>query len=93
MKKLFITISFFLLVPVFAAPSFAETLEQAWEIGLKVDHLIKAASEETNSKAAQLNAAKGKRLPSVNIGAGYLWLDNEPGAYLTAEKLTDIKLI
>jgi outer membrane protein TolC len=82
MKKLFIAVSLFLLVPAFAAPGLAETLEQAWEIGLKVDHLIKAAGEETNSKAAQLAAAKGKRLPTVNLGAGYLWLDNEPGAYL-----------
>ncbi|HIE07713.1 MAG TPA: TolC family protein [Desulfarculaceae bacterium] len=81
MKKLFIAVSFFILVPAFAAVSFAETLEQAWEIGLKVDHLIKAAGEETNSKQAQLAAAKGERLPTINLGAGYLWLDNEPGAY------------
>ncbi len=82
MKKLFIAVSFFIFFSTFAAVSFAETLEQAWEIGLKVDHLIKAVGEETNSKQAQLAAAKGQRLPTINLGAGYLWLDNEPGVYL-----------
>ena len=82
MKKQFIAIIIVLPFLVFSGTSFAETLEQAWEIGLKVDHLIKAAGEETNSKQAQLAAAKGQRLPTVNIGGGYLWLNNEPGAYL-----------
>lgn len=82
MKNFFLAVTIVFGLLVFAGGSFAETLEQAWEIGLKVDHLIKAAGENTNSKAAQLAAAKGKRLPTLNLGAGYLWLDDEPGAYL-----------
>ncbi len=82
MKKKFLVVNIILCLLFFAGGSFAETLEQAWEIGLKVDHLIKAAGEDTNAKVAQLAATKGLRLPTVNLGAGYLWLDNEPGAYL-----------
>ncbi len=82
MKKIFLVVNIILCLLFFAGGSFAETLEQAWEIGLKVDHLIKAAGEDTNAKVAQLAATKGLRLPTVNLGAGYLWLDNEPGAYL-----------
>jgi len=82
MKNKFLVVNIIFCLLFFAGGSFAETLEQAWKIGLKVDHIIKAAGEDTNSKAAQLAAAKGLRLPTLNIGAGYLWLDNEPGAYI-----------
>ncbi len=61
--------------------SFAETLEEAWEIGLKSDYLLKAAAQKTLSKQAELDAARGQRLPTVNIGAGYSVLDNEPAAF------------
>lgn len=88
MKKFFLAVTMILCALVFAGYSFAETLEQAWEIGLKVDHIIKAAEEDTNSQAAQLAAAKGQRLPTINLGAGYLWLDNEPGAYLYGTKFS-----
>ncbi len=82
MKKIFLAVTIIFCSLIFAGGSYAETLEQAWEIGLKVDHVIKAAGEDTNSKAAQLAVAKGKRLPTINLGAGYLWLDNEPGGYI-----------
>ncbi len=82
MKKIILVVSIIFCLLSFAGSSFAETLEQAWAIGLKSDHLIKAAGETTNSKAAELAVAKGKRLPTVNLGVGYLWLDDEPGAYL-----------
>ncbi len=56
----------------------AETLEEAWKIGLQVDHTLKAAEQETISMQASLDAAKGTRFPTVNVGAGYRMLDNEP---------------
>ena len=82
MKRFLVTLIIAMFIISVGGSSFAETLEDAWEIGLKVDHLIKAAGEDTNSKEAQLKAAKGKRLPTLNLGAGYLFIDDEPGAYL-----------
>ena len=82
MKKIFLVINICLLLLFISGSGFAETLQEAWDVGLKVDHLIKAAGEDTNSKQAQLKAAKGKRLPTLNLGAGYLFIDDEPGAYL-----------
>lgn len=58
--------------------AFAETLEEAWNIGLQVNHTLKAAAQDTLSMQASLAAAKGSRLPTVNVGAGYRVLDNEP---------------
>ena len=56
----------------------SETLEEAWKIGLEKDHLLKAAVENSVASQAELDAAKGGRLPTLNIGAGYSILDNEP---------------
>ncbi|MEA3347726.1 MAG: TolC family protein, partial [Pseudomonadota bacterium] len=83
MKKIFILIvigialQFFLPIGI----SFGETLKEAWEIGLQTDHLLKAAGQDIISRQAELDAAKGKRLPTLNVGAGYSVIDNEPGAY------------
>ncbi len=82
MKRFVVILIMLLLILPVGGSSFAETLEEAWEIGLKVDHLIKSAIEDSNSKQSQLKAAKGKRLPTLNLGAGYLFIDDEPGAYL-----------
>lgn len=59
---------------------FAETLEEAWEIGLQVNHTLKAAEQDNIASQARLDAAKGRRLPSVNIQAGYSILDNVPAS-------------
>ena len=83
MKKKFILIIISLALQL-STPigiSFGETLEEAWKIGLKSDHLLKAAGQDIISRQAQLDAAKGQRLPTVNLGAGYSILDNEPGAF------------
>ncbi len=56
----------------------AETLDDAWKIGLETNHLLKAATENTFASQAELDAAKGGRLPTLNIGAGYSILDNNP---------------
>ena len=52
--------------------SFGETLEDAWKIGLKSDHLLKAAGQDIVSRQAELDAAKGRRLPTLNIGGDTL---------------------
>ncbi len=90
MKKIFILIIISIALP-FLSPigiSFGETLEKAWEIGLETDHLLKAAGQNTISRQAELNAAKGRRLPTLNIGAGYTILDNEPAAFAQTIQFT-----
>ncbi len=48
----------------------AETLEQAWVQALAVDHRLEASRLTTESTRATLEAARGARLPSLNIEAG-----------------------
>ncbi len=67
-----------LLSLAIASSGGGETLEEAWKIGLETDHLLKAAAENSVASQAELDAAKGGRLPTLNIGAGYSILDNEP---------------
>ena len=67
-----------LLILFIVGTGFTETLEEAWEAGLEADHLLKAAGEMTTASRAELDAAKGGRLPGLNLGAGYSILDNEP---------------
>jgi len=77
--KFFLTLlNVALLIFSTVGAGFAETLEEAWETGLKADHLLKAAGENTISRQAELDAAKGGRFPTLNVGAGYFILDNEP---------------
>lgn len=77
--KLFLTLlHVVLLIFSTVGAASAETLEEAWKIGLKADHLLKAAKENTVARQAEFDAAKGGRLPTFNVGAGYLLLDNEP---------------
>jgi outer membrane protein TolC len=78
MKIFFIMISIAVQLSSFLGVAFAETLEEAWEIGLQTDHMLKAARQDTMARQAELDAARGGRLPRVNIGAGYTMLDNEP---------------
>ena len=67
-----------LLSLAIVSPGISETLEEAWKIGLETDHLLKAAAENSAASQAELDAAQGGRLPTLNIGAGYSILDNEP---------------
>ncbi|MCK5540243.1 MAG: TolC family protein [Deltaproteobacteria bacterium] len=90
MKKIFILIIICAALQ-FLSPlgiSFGETLEEAWKIGLQTDHLLKATEQDTISRQATLNAAKGRRLPTLNIGAGYTILDNEPAAFAQTIQFT-----
>ena len=45
----------------------SETLEEAWKIGLEKDHLLKAAVENSVASQAELDAAKGGRLPTEKV--------------------------
>ncbi len=78
MRKYILIVFIGMVSTVLSGGAFAESLEEAWSIGLQVDHTIKAAEQDTISVQANLDAAKGARLPTVNVGAGYRVLDNEP---------------
>jgi len=67
-----------LMILLVTTPAAAESLQQAWEIALKVDHTLKAANKDTASAMEQLEAAKSVRLPGVSLSAGYTLLDDEP---------------
>ncbi len=69
-----------LLVLSGANPVSAQTLQQAWDIALQVDHSIKAAEEQSAAAAQQSQAARSARLPVVSVAAGYTALDNAPAS-------------
>jgi outer membrane protein len=58
----------------------AETLEQAWTQALRVDHRLQASRLVTESTRATLAAARGARLPSVDVQAGRTHLSETPTA-------------
>ena len=58
----------------------AETLQQAWDRTLAVDHGLQAVQENTAAAAQQVQAAEAARLPGLDVGAGYTTRDNTPGA-------------
>ncbi len=49
----------------------AETLEEAWGLAIEHNHLIRSAKATTTMSEHQLYAAKGQRLPELNIRGGY----------------------
>ena len=49
----------------------AETLEQAWDLAIDHNHLLKSAKAVTTASEHQLYSAQGQRLPELNIGGGY----------------------
>jgi len=61
-----------------ATTSMAESLQQAWNVALQVNHGLKAARENSSAAARQLEAAKAVRLPGLSLEAGYTMLQNEP---------------
>ena len=66
------------LAAFFTGNAAAETLLQAWEVALSVDHPLKAARENTAAAANLLEASKAARLPSVGVEAGYTSMNVEP---------------
>jgi outer membrane protein TolC len=58
----------------------AESLQQAWDTALSVDHGLKASRESSAAAASLLEAAKSARLPNVALEAGYTALGETPAA-------------
>lgn len=56
----------------------AETLQQAWDIALSDNFIIKASRENVAAAEEQVQAAKANRLPGLFFTTGYTARDNEP---------------
>ncbi|MCI0486590.1 MAG: TolC family protein [Blastocatellia bacterium] len=75
-------LSSFLLISLILSPAQAqtgihkETLEDAWNIALKVDRSLRAARRTTESARQILLAARGARLPLLTTESGYIILNN-----------------
>ena len=67
-------------LPAVSMAAVAETLEQAWEAALAVDHQLKVVRENSGAAVENLQAAEAARLPRLSLQAGYTVLDNEPAA-------------
>ena len=78
LKNIFLTSILLLLSFLVPTQTVAETLEEAWEVALTIDHTLKAAQQNTQASKYQLESAKAARLPSVSINAGYSILDDTP---------------
>lgn len=59
-------------------PATAESLEDAWQLALSGNFLIKAAEQEQLAADSQLASASSERLPSLILAADYLKLDEKP---------------
>ena len=57
---------------------FAETLNDAWNAALAVDHRLQASRKMTESSQFALSAAKSSRLPSITIESAYAILNHAP---------------
>ena len=57
---------------------FAETLDDAWNAALAVDHRLRASRKITESSQYALSAAQSARMPSLNIESSYAILNHAP---------------
>ena len=57
---------------VLSEPGHSESLEAAWKTALAVDHSLRAAHLTTASEKERLDAAKSRRLPTLNVEGGYV---------------------
>lgn len=71
--------------------SAAESLQQAWEQGLKRDHLLASSSARQEAAEAQLAAAKATYFPKLALEAGYLRTESEPAAKISIPALPMLK--
>ncbi|MES2075681.1 MAG: TolC family protein [Pseudomonadota bacterium] len=65
----------------------AETMEQAWANALQVDHGLAAAGQREEAARHGLAASEARRLPTVNLNAGYTRLQSEPAAAINIPAL------
>jgi outer membrane protein TolC len=66
----------------------AETLEDAWAVSIASDHSLKAAENDLEAARFEVSAAKGARLPKLNLYSGYTFLNEKPGAYFGGNEVT-----
>lgn len=74
---LFFILTNFLIIDT----ALAETLEAAWTISIANDHSLKAIERSREAARFEVSAAKGARLPKLNLYTGYTYLSDEPAAY------------
>jgi len=60
------------------ATATAETLTEAWNLALERDGALAAAQSDSQAAQAAERAARGARLPAVDVTAGYTRLDASP---------------
>jgi len=60
----------------------AETLNDAWNAAISVDHRLQASRKMTESSQFALSAAKSARLPSLSIESAYTMLNHTPTAVI-----------
>ncbi len=58
----------------------AETLQQAWDISVNVNHSLKAAEENTEAARQELESVKANRFPELSVESSYSVLENTPEA-------------
>ncbi|MBC2714267.1 MAG: TolC family protein [Desulfobacteraceae bacterium] len=66
----------------------AETLDDAWSVSLANDHSLKAVEKSLEAARFEVSAAKGTRLPKLNLYTGYTYLNEEPGAFFNGSEVT-----
>ena len=62
-----------------AAPSLAETLDDAWSTAVSSHRQIEAAGAMRDAASFELEQARSVRLPQLGISSGYTRLDTAPG--------------
>jgi len=73
-----IVLSAFFISSMPASSAFAETLNDAWNAALAVDHRLQASRKMTESSQFSLSAAQASRLPSLTIESSYAILNHAP---------------
>jgi len=69
----------------------AESLEQAWDIALKRDHVLASAQYKEQAAQHQLSSAQANYLPKLAVEAGYLRTESEPAAKINIPALPMLK--
>lgn len=87
MRAMFTSFNLSIMPLAFTLVSFtaqaAETLEEAWNEALTVNHNLNSVRQATAGSQQQLKAAQSAYLPNVELEAGYRVLDNDPALKAT----------
>jgi outer membrane protein len=77
-----VILSAFFISSMPASCVLAETLNDAWNAALSVDHRLQAKRKMTEASHYALSAAKSARLPSLSIESAYTILNHAPTAVI-----------